>query len=172
MLTICDCGRGGGGGGGGGGSRGGSSGGGSRGGSSRGGSRGGSSGTYRGGNNAARLGGVTIINNRNGLRFFPSIGFSYGIYSGSRFGISIRRTYYWPINRITYGYYYRNNQIITTNNNTNVPVEIVISDTYIKNCKIYFLIIKSLNAMSKFFRKCDFPKMATEGLLGYHLVVN
>lgn len=127
--------------------RGGSSGG------SRGGSRGGG---FRSSRGSSRSGSTFSFSRTNGYR--------YGIYSGSRYGrcklkifkifipaninyfkgTAIRRTTYWPIYRIGFGYpyyynyysynnYYYYNQRPNINNITDVPNEIDISDTYKKS---------------------------------------
>ncbi|RNA38289.1 hypothetical protein BpHYR1_041554 [Brachionus plicatilis] len=60
--------------------------------------------------------------------------YRYGSYSGTRFGTSIRRSVFWPVRRVVYGtVFYRNhNNRVPPYSSSNVPNNIVISDTYTK----------------------------------------
>lgn len=113
-----------------------------RGGGSRGGSSRGGSSSSRGGSISSRGGGSSSSSRTTSrFSFSRSTGYRYGTYVGTRYGTSMRRTVYWPIYRIGYGYpsrynyYYNNNYYYNkplVNNLTEAPAEISISDTYTK----------------------------------------
>jgi hypothetical protein len=109
-------------------------------------SRGGGGGGGRGGGGGGSRGGGGVRASSSRFSYSRSTGYRYGTYSGARYGTSIRRTTYWPIYRIGYGYPYyygyhnsynyynqRPNTVIST---SNVSSDIVISDSYTKSVNI------------------------------------
>ena len=65
--------------------------------------------------------------------------YTYGAYSGNRFGYSIRRNYYWPILFIHFGhpyrFYHHDRHHYSKRANTTTPSNVVISDRYFKISK-------------------------------------
>ena len=67
--------------------------------------------------------------------------YTYGSYSGTRFGYSIRRTYYWPVAYVHYGYPYRTyhynrHHYYQAGESAVTPSHVVISDKFSKRSKI------------------------------------
>ena len=65
--------------------------------------------------------------------------YTYGAYSGYRFGYSITRVYYWPVAYVHYGYPYRyyhsDKYYYYKGENPATPSHVVISDKYSKKSK-------------------------------------
>jgi len=111
-----------------------------RGGSRSGGSR---SGSIRGsGSGSSSRGSGSSSSSSSRFSFSRSIGYSYGTFSGARYGTSIRRTAYWPIYRIGYGYpfyynyynsyYYYNQRPDVASITTDAELDIDISESFTK----------------------------------------
>ncbi len=83
---------------------------------------------------ASRFTSSSGFSNSNRFSVSPSTGlYRYGSYSGSRFGTSIRRTSYWPVAAILYGYPYRSVYRRPLSNSANsIENQVLISDQYFK----------------------------------------